>query len=527
MQHVRSKGRRAANPKLGRRSLFRASETGARLSATAFAEAKDALRLDLVQLQQAIRLGAEFPVIIVLAGVQGAGAVDTLNMLNTWMDPRWIATHTFEAPSDEERQRPPFWRYWRTLPPAGSIGLYLDGWYGPAMAAHCANGSQAGTSLRRHLDQINAFERTLADNGALIVKIWLHLAKDAPERKTDAHRDDGLFGFRISDNSWPQTVDYDTFVAAGAKVLKATDSASAPWHVVEGADDNHRRATVLGFLRDALKAHRKKRRAKVAAAAKAIKHAKKTDKKHKPRRPKHCVLDTVDLSKRMSDDAYTKAFRVRQAKLYDLHKAARAAGIATVLAFEGWDAAGKGGAIRRLTYALNARNYSVVPIAAPNDEERAHHYLWRFWRHLDRDGRITLFDRSWYGRLLVERVEHLIAEEAWLRAYDEINAFEAALTAHGTVLLKFWLHIDSDKQLERFEEREANPHKQWKITPDDWRNRKRRVHYEHAANDMLRRTSTPKAPWILVPSNDKHYARIMIFDILIKALETALRKKKR
>jgi len=261
--------------------------------------------------------------------------------------------------------------------------------------------------------------------------------------------------------------------------------------------------------------------------AKAIKHAKKADKKHKPGKPKHSALDKVDLSKDMSDAAYAKAFRTRQAKLYDLHKATRAAGIATVLAFEGWDAAGKGGAIRRVTYALNARNYTVVPIAAPSDEESAHHYLWRFWRHLGRDGRMTLFDRSWYGRVLVERVEHLIAEDAWQRAFDEINAFEASLTQHGTVLLKFWLHVDSDTQLKRFEERESNPHKNWKITADDWRNRKQRNRYEHTVNDMIRHTSKPKSPWVLVPANDKHYARIMIFDTLIKALEAALRGAKR
>jgi polyphosphate kinase 2 (PPK2 family) len=190
--------------------------------------------------------------------------------------------------------------------------------------------------------------------------------------------------------------------------------------------------------------------------------------------------------------------------------------------FEGWDAAGKGGAVRRLSYCLNARNYRIVPIAAPTEEERAHHYLWRFWRGLGRDGRATIYDRSWYGRVLVERVERLVDEETWMRAYSEINAFESELIAHGTLLLKFWLHIDRKTQLVRYKERLKTPYKRWKLNDEDWRNRKHWDAYEEAVNDMVAYTSRPEAPWHLIPAKDKHYARIAVLEIFADALEAAV-----
>ena len=510
---------------MAKTSLFKRAEAGQTLSDANFKAIRDDLRFALVDLQQRCRLEAAYPVIIVLSGVQGAGVVDSANLLNTWMDPRWIRTHAFDAPSDEERERPLFWRSWRSLPAAGTIGLYLDGWYGDTVAAH-ARGHTSAAVFASHLDRIKTFERTLTDDGALIVKIWLHLSQSDQRRRADIHRDDPVFGFRASDNDWPLPATYAKYTAVAAKSIEATATPDAPWHIVDGADDNHRRAMVLSILRDALVQHAKSWRARAKAAKKSIKRSIKADKKKKPAKKKTGALAKVDLDKTLSDAAYAKAFHTHQARLYDLQKQARAAGLSTVIAFEGWDAAGKGGAIRRLTYALSARNYKVVPIAAPSDEERAHHYLWRFWRHLSRDGHITLFDRTWYGRVLVERVERLITDDAWTRAYDEINAFESELTAHGTLVLKFWLHIDNDEQLRRFKEREKTAYKRWKITDDDWRNREKWNRSWVAVDEMLARTSTPTAPWHVIPANDKSFARIKIFDIAIKALETALKGRK-
>ncbi len=498
----------------------------AAMTDTAFREVKDRLRVELVDLQQRCRAAAAFPIIIVVSGVQGAGGVDTLNLLNTWMDPRWIHTHAVDAPSDEERERPLFWRYWRSLPAAGNIGLYLDGWYGDAVAAHC-RGHTTAAAFAQHLKRIAAFERTLADNGALIVKLWLNLDKNGQRRKVDEHRVDPVFGFRASDTAWPQSAPYDTFTAVAAKSRRATSTTQSPWHVIDGTDDNYRRASVLTILRDAIKAHRKSWRKKSKAAAKDIKHARKHDKKKGLLKTNRSgALAKLDLSKTMGPADYARAFRTCQTQLYELQKAARAVGLSSVIAFEGADAAGKGGAIRRLTYSLSARNYRVVPIAAPNDDERAHHYLWRFWRHVGRAGHMILFDRTWYGRVLVERVEHLITKEAWERSYSEINDFEAQLSEHGAVVLKFWLQIDPHEQLRRFKEREETPYKKWKITADDWRNRAKWDYYEAAVNDMVAATSTKHAPWHLIPANDKRYARIMIMNCVIEALERALHEQK-
>jgi polyphosphate kinase 2 (PPK2 family) len=224
----------------------------------------------------------------------------------------------------------------------------------------------------------------------------------------------------------------------------------------------------------------------------------------------------------LSHSAYEKRFHALQRRIYEAHRKAREIGLSTVLAFEGWDAAGKGGAIRRLSYALNARNYKIIPISAPTDEEKAHHYLWRFWRQLQRAGHMTIFDRTWYGRVLVERVDKLIPAEVWTRAYGEINAFEKELRRNGTLLLKFWIHITRKEQRERFEKRADTPYKRWKLTPDDWHNRKKWDDYEAAVNDMVAQTSTETAPWHLVSGNDKHYARIQVLEILADALDAAL-----
>jgi len=193
-----------------------------------------------------------------------------------------------------------------------------------------------------------------------------------------------------------------------------------------------------------------------------------------------------------------------------------------VAVFEGWDAAGKGSAIRRVTQAIDPRLYRLVQIAAPTQEEAAQHYLWRFWRQLRRDGRATFFDRSWYGRVLVERVEHLARPDEWHRAYSEINQFEKQLHDHGCIILKFWIHISADEQIKRFKAREEQPHKRYKITDDDWRNREKWHDYELAVDQMVSRTSTHHAPWTLVSGNDKRYARVQILKTFCKAMREAL-----
>jgi len=238
------------------------------------------------------------------------------------------------------------------------------------------------------------------------------------------------------------------------------------------------------------------------------------------------VLSRLDMSLTLGKSDYKRRLQEQQARLNLLHRRALKKNTSTIVLFEGPDAAGKGGAIRRITAALDARHYQVIPIAAPTDEERAQHYLWRFWRHMSRAGRITLFDRSWYGRVLVERVEGFATEEEWRRAYAEINEFEQQLTRHGTVLLKYWVHVTKDEQFQRFKERETIPHKQWKLTEEDWRNREKWDDYEMAVNDLVEHTSTNAAPWIMVEGNDKAHARVKVITTLCDRLEGVLKNGK-
>jgi polyphosphate kinase 2 (PPK2 family) len=234
------------------------------------------------------------------------------------------------------------------------------------------------------------------------------------------------------------------------------------------------------------------------------------------------ILDHVDLSRTITAKSYDRLLKKHQRRLYELTWHAKKKQRSTIAVFEGWDAAGKGGAIRRLTAAMDARLYKVISVASPSDEEIAHHYLWRFWRHLPRAGYVTIYDRSWYGRVLVERVEGLATEEEWQRSYQEINDFEEQLHEHGIILSKFWLHIDKDEQLRRFREREKTPWKEYKITDEDWRNREKWDDYRDAVNDMVAHTSTEYAPWILMPANDKRLARVEVVKTVCRRLEAVL-----
>jgi AMP-polyphosphate phosphotransferase len=528
--------------------MFETAEVGGALSDEAFREVRGDLRLDLVDLQQKCR-AADFPVITILMGVKGAGILDTVNLLNTWMDPRWIATTTFDDPTDEEMERPVFWRYWRSLPKAGAIGLYPGGWYMDPIFQHCT-GKLSRAQLDESILSIKSFERTLAEEGAMILKFWLHLSKPEQRKLLGRHTNkDPVVGLRATDSAWQAPKDYDRYLEAAGYTIRQTMDAKAPWFIVEGVDDNFRRATVLMTLRDNLKHHIRTRRRLIKQRAKDIEREAKDalrliDKKPKAKSsgnkkkkgksaeaavtsghaPVRRVLDTIDMEAKVSAADYAPAFHRAQVRLHKAQQKARKAGLSSVIAFEGWDAAGKGGAIRRLTFALDSRDYRIVPIAAPSDEERAHHYLWRFWRHLGRAGRMTIFDRTWYGRVLVERVEHLITEEDCLRAYSEINDFEEQLASNGTIVIKFFLHLSDEEQLGRFNKRKDTPYRRWKLTDEDWRNRENRPQYEEAINDMVSRTSTSIAPWHLVSADDKKHTRLTVLEIVSGEIEKALRK---
>ncbi len=504
--------------------MFEAAELGRKLSKEQFDAMAPALRLELLELQQRLR-GADFPVIVLFAGVDGAGKNETVNLLNEWMDPRWIVTRAYGPPSDEERERPEYWRYWRDLPPKGKVGLFLSSWYhGPLIDR--VNGESSQEALDEQLERIVAFEKTLADEGALILKFWMHLSGKGQKKRLKSLEKDPLTAWQVTATDWRHWEMYDKFVAVAERLIMRTSKAHAPWQIVEGADSRYRTAVVLEAFKCAITKHLAAR-----AAAKKVQAELKEKARQAPEAPaaaalppQPSILSSLDMTQTLEGAEYSQALQEQRARLAELYFRAKKKGLSTVLMFEGWDAAGKGGTIRRLTAALNARDYQVIPIAAPTEEERAQHYLWRFWRHLARAGRVTVFDRSWYGRVLVERVEGFCSEEAWLRAYGEINDFEERMTEHGIVLCKFWLHITAEEQLARFNARGEIDYKKWKLTDEDWRNREKWGLYEQAVNDMVERTSTHKAPWTLVEANSKPFARVKVMRTVADALEGALGK---
>ncbi len=519
--------------------MFRTAELGCKVLKSEYKQREPILRQELLDVQQELRAAGRFPVILVFAGVDGAGKGETVNLLNEWMDPRWLVTRAYAEMSDEEQERPEYWRFWRDLPPKGGIGLFLSSWYSrPVLDKVYGNIDLAEFDER--LDRIIAFENALVDDGAVILKFWMHLSRDAQKKRLKTLEKDSLLSWRVTERDWNHWRMYDQFLEASERTIMRTSTGKAPWSIVEGADSNYRSLTVGTIIRDMVRKRLEASRLETKLKAELQTQADvdgvidsspetaATVEKSKEviaeetGMPLVTVLTRLDMSQRLEKSDYRTQLKKYQAQLNLLHRRALEKKISTLLLFEGPDAAGKGGAIRRITAALDARNYQVLPFAAPTDEERAQHYLWRFWRHLSRAGRITLFDRSWYGRVLVERVEGFASEAEWRRAYAEINDFEAQLIEHGIVLMKYWIHITKDEQMARFKAREEIPHKRWKLTEEDWRNREKWDDYERAVNDIVERTSTWNAPWILVEGNDKLFARIKVIKGLCNKLDEVL-----
>jgi polyphosphate:AMP phosphotransferase len=480
------------------------------------------LREELLAVQQRLR-GASFPVLVLFSGVDAAGKGETVNLLHEWMDPRWLRTHAYGSPSDEERERPSHWRFWRDLPPKGQIGILMNAWYADPIGRR-AQARTTAAEFRRALHRIARFEKVLTDDGALVLKFMMHLDRDTQRARLRALERDPLTRWRVTAEQWQHHRIYDELVAAEDEAVRLTDAANAPWILVDGSDERSRSLVVARAIRD-----RVTRRLDEAERGRPSRRANGTApilrRGVTPRaaaRARARRLADLDMSRAVEKAAYEVALAQAQGRLNLLHRKAHRRGLSTIVVFEGWDAAGKGGAIRRVASALDAREYQVIPVAAPTDEERAQHYLWRFWRHLSRAGRLTIFDRSWYGRVLVERVEGFARDAEWRRAYDEINDFEAQLLEHRIVLVKYWVHISKEEQLRRFKQRERLPHKRWKLTDEDWRNRKRWKAYEEAVDEMVARTSPRQAPWTLVAGDDKNHARLKVLRTLADRLARAL-----
>jgi polyphosphate:AMP phosphotransferase len=486
--------------------MFEAVELNKKVSKRDFAAQVETLRTDLLKAQYALK-DAPRSVIVIIAGVEASGKSAVVNRLNEWLDSRWIRNHAFWDESDEERMHPTQWRFWRAMPPRGSMAIMFGSWYTEPIIER-ALGKASEAELDVTMSRVEQLERMLTDDGHVVVKFWYHLSKQAQRAATKGqgkHRGT-MLARRFAKK-------YDDFVNASERAIRLTDTGNAPWHLIDAEDHRYRDlktgTVLLQALRDALSLS-------IAATASRV------DARTSEPLTGKTVLDNVDLEECVPDEEYRKRLDAYQQRLFELGWRAHEARRSLVAVFEGWDAAGKGGAIRRVASGLDARLYSVIAIGAPTDEERARHYLWRFWRQLPRDGYVTLYDRSWYGRVLVERVEGFASHDEWTRAYQEINDFEEHLHRHGTLLSKFWLHISPEEQLRRFEERAKAPWKRYKITDEDWRNREKWHAYAIAVTDMVAKTSTDFAPWVLVPANDKRVARLRVLECLIGQIESAL-----
>ncbi len=493
--------------------MFESAEIGHNIDKRAYAREVPILRAALLEAQLDMAKLAQFPVIIVMGGVDGAGRGETANLLNEWMDPRFLETHGMGDPSDEELDRPEMWRIWRALPPKGRIGIFLGSWYTDTIISRVENRIKRA-DLDQSLESARRFETMLVDEGALILKFWMHLSRDRQKERLKILEKNPKTRWRVTKRDWEHYKKYDKFHAVADSVIRHTSTAEAPWTIVEGYDPHYRSLTVGRTILDAI-------RKRIDEAA-----TLKNEIAAPPPLPSIDNLDilkTLDLSQKIARKRYADELELHQGRLALLTRHPKFKRLTVIAMFEGNDAAGKGGAIRRVTGALDARYYTVVPIAAPTEEERAQPYLWRFWRHIPRRGRMTIFDRSWYGRVLVERVEKLCSQADWMRAYSEINDFEAQLVRHNIVVVKFWLSISKDEQLKRFKEREAVEFKHFKITPEDWRNREKWDEYEQAVCDMVDRTSTEIAPWTLVEANDKNFSRIKVLTTLCQRIEDAMK----
>lgn len=483
-----------------------------------------------VQKEEGARLGqlqrrlkdAGIPVIILFEGMGAAGKGTQINRLIQSLDPRGFDVYASNRETEEEAMRPFLWRFWTLTPENGRIAVFDRSWYRKVLIDRFDKETKK-KEIQVAFEDIRSFEKQLSDGGAVIIKLFLYISKKEQKKRFKKLEESRETSWRVTDGDWARNRDYDRYLKINEEMLEKTDVEYAPWTIIEATDRSYAAMKVLKTVTDRLEEALREK-----AARKALKEQKKS--MGSALGVESCfqngVLSGVDLTKSLTREEYKAQIDALQKKLELLHSELYRLRIPVVLGFEGWDAGGKGGAIKRLTSHLDPRGYQVCPTAAPNDIEKKHHYLWRFWNKVPKAGHIAIFDRTWYGRVMVERIEGFCSEEDWKRAYQEINEMEAHMANSGAVILKFWLHIDKDEQERRFKERMETPEKQWKITDEDWRNREKWDQYEQAVNEMLVRTSTTYAPWIVVEGNCKYYARVKVLQTVVDALEAKIRQVK-
>lgn len=449
------------------------------------------------------------PVLIVLEGWDAAGKGSVLGKVIRNMDPRFFKVSVMHKATEEEKRKPFLYRYFIKIPEAGKF-MFLDGSWMDEVTKGYLKGELEETGYKNRLQSIRRFERQLTDNGYLVVKFFFQIDEKEQKKRLDILLQDKNTRWRVNEDDLWQNKNYGKFMDVYEQYLDDTNQSTAPWYLIDAKNKKWAELQMLEIM------------------VKNIDTALMNDS-----RAVHILqnlfplnpvpkLSEISLDKSMEDEEYSRQLQKYQKKLKELQNELYRKKVPVIIAYEGWDAAGKGGNIKRIAAALDPRGYEVHPIASPEPKEKARHYLWRFWNRLPKTGHIAIFDRTWYGRVMVERLEGFCSENDWQRAYNEMNEFEKELYDWGAVIIKFWVQIDKDTQLERFRERENTPEKRWKITEEDWRNREKWDMYEEAVNEMLQKTNTSFAPWNILESNDKKYARIKALKIVIREIEKRL-----
>lgn len=508
------------------------------LSKREYRQLLPALQARLYDMEQAV-LEARVPVLIVFEGWAGTAKVRTISVLSSRLDPRGLRVYPITPPRTFEQQYPWLYRFWLKLPAYGEIAVFDRSWYREMLAERVRGGDSA--RWRQRCEDVVTMERQLEDDGAEIIKLWFHISKKEQRQRFKRLIANPLTAYQVTEEDRWQHRHYAAYADAVEDMLARTNTAQAPWHVIPATDKHYARVAMLKAVLVTLEERLGRRTVPLDETARAeglddagaaFRGRNGTEQRNLPvsvtltttQSVTPSILKRVDLNQRSDEKSYSRTIKQLQARLHllglQLYQQQRPA----VLVFEGWDAAGKGGTIQRLTAELDPRSYIVHAIAAPAGEDKVRHYLYRFWRRLPPRGQFAIFDRSWYGRVLVERVEGFARPDEWRRAYAEINEFERQLIDFGTIICKFWMHIGPEEQLRRFEARKNVPYKAWKLTTEDWRNREKWPLYEEAADEMLLRTSTPAAPWTIVEAEDKRFARVKVLRTLVQRLESELGK---
>ena len=460
--------------------------------------------------QQTLIKEHKLPVLVLVEGWGTAGKGSVIGQMIRNIDPRFFKVAPMDQPTEEERRKPFLCRYFTKIPEAGKF-MFLDSGWMDEVTRNRVHGEMDQKTYEQRIDSIRRFERQLTDNGYLVMKLFCHISEKEQKKRIEDLVEDIDTRWRVSENDKWQNKHYEKCLEVFDRYMEDTNNPSAPWYVIDAKSKKWAELQALEILTQGIEIALQNQ----SLAVPLLQNVFPLEKVPK--------LSEIPLeNKSLSDEEYKEELTKLQNHLKELHNRLYRKKVPVVIVYEGWDAAGKGGAIKRLTEPLDPRGYEVVPTAAPNDIEKAHHYLWRFWRAMPKDGHMTIFDRTWYGRVMVERIEGFCSQAEWRRAYREINQMEQNLTDHGVIVLKFWLQIDKDEQERRFNERMEDPEKQWKITDEDWRNREKWDAYVKAVDEMILRTSTTYAPWTIVEADSKYYARIKILETVVRALKNRI-----